>query len=478
MANAKAQAKAGKLRDAAVAATAKGKHKKALGLYQELEAFEPKDGGWSRKVAEMHRQLGKNDLAIEALGRATERYMEMGFLVKAVAMCKMILRIDASHEATQAVLVGLNSERGFTVKPKGTPSKAKPPTPPEPALGHIDVDSAINEISLHMTVPGANHREIAGQPSGVIEIPLDVTAIADAIEEAQPEEAMEDTAPRAALEQTPLFSALSPESLMRLIQQVELVELASGEQLFKQGDLGRTLYVVAEGRINVVTETPERKILGELKDGDFFGEFSMVTEEPRIASIEGLVDSELLAIDRKVMHNLIREEPVVLTVLLSFLRERLIANLVQSSPLFAPFGGAERDGLIERFQFLEVAANTDLITENEVAEALFVVMSGQFSVHRVASEENGIPAGEIATLGPGGLFGEMSLLAHTGAVATVTSKTKCLVLELPASTFREVIMTHPQVLAFVGDLATERERELAAVAGGEQEYEELHLELF
>lgn len=39
-------------------------------------------------------------------------------------------------------------------------------------------------------------------------------------------------------------------------------------------------------------------------------------------------------------------------------------------------------------------------------------------------------------------------------------------------------MTHPQVLAFVGDLAGERERELAAVAGGKQEYEELHLDLF
>jgi CRP-like cAMP-binding protein len=470
-----ARAKAGKLRDAAAEASAKGKHKKALGFYQELEVLEPKDGSWSRKAAEMYRQLGKNDLAIEALGRATERYMEMGFIVKAVAMCKIILRIDSSHEATQAVLVSLNSERGFAIKPKVAAIKVKPP---EPALGNEALDIAINEISLHMTVPGANHREIAGQPSGVIEIPLDVAAIADAIVDAQSEEAMEDTATRAALEHTPLFSALSPESLMRLIQQVELVDLAAGDQLFKQGDTGRTLYVVAEGRINVVAETPERKILGELKDGDFFGEFSMVTEEPRIASIEGLVDSELLAIDRKVMHNLIREEPVVLTVLLSFLRERLIANLVQSSPLFAPFVGTERDGLIERFQFLEVAANTDLIHENEVAEALFVVMSGQLSVHRAPSKEKGIEGGEIAKLGPGDLFGEMSLLAHTGAVATVTPKSKCLVLELPASTFREVIMTHPQVLAFVGDLATDRERELAAVAGGTQEYEELHLDLF
>jgi CRP-like cAMP-binding protein len=420
----------------------------------------------------MYRQLGKTDLAIEALGRATARYMEMGFLVRAVAMCKMILRIDGNHEATQKVLVRLNSERGFNPKPVEAPI-----TMPRLSPSNLPVDAAINELSLHMSVPGSSHREVAGQPSGVIEIPLDHMAIAEAIEEAQPEEAMEDTATRAALERTPLFSALSPASLMRLIEQVELVDLPAGKRLFSEGDQGRTLYVVVEGRVSVVTEKPERKILGELREGDFFGEFSMVTEEPRIASIDALVDSELLAIDRKVMSNLIREEPVVLTVLLSFLRERLIENLVQSSPLFAPFAGPERDGLISRFQFLEVAANTDLILENEVAAALYVVMSGHLSVHRAESDDDGSPDGELAILGPGDLFGEMSLLAHSGAVATVTSKSKCLVLELPAATFRELIMTHPQVLAFVGDLATERERELQAVAGGDQDYEELHLEL-
>ena len=136
----------------------------------------------------------------------------------------------------------------------------------------------------------------------------------------------------------------------------------------------------------VITTKPERKLLGELGDGAFFGEFSMVTEEPRIASIEAVVDTELLAIDRRVMFNLIREEPVVLTVLLSFLRERLIANLVESSPLFSPFAGEERDSLINRFQFLEVAAGTVLVHEKKVAEALYVVMSGQLSVRGQPSE--------------------------------------------------------------------------------------------
>jgi CRP-like cAMP-binding protein len=447
-----------------VALGAKGKHKKALELYLELEGMEAKDGDWSRKAGEMYRQMGKEELAIEALGRAASRYTAEGFLVKAVAMCKMILRIDEGHVATQAELVRLNAERGIH-------AKAPEPEPSAPVLtpAPIPTDVPLDQISMHRTVPGARQREIVGRPSGIIEIPLELELPDEMeVEVEAPEEVTRD-----ALERTPVFSALSPDNLHRLIEQVELVELAAGERLFAQGDTGRTLYVVAEGRISVVTESPERKIIGELRDGDFFGEFAMVTEEPRSASIEALVDSELLAIDRQVMCNLIREEPVVLTVLLRFLRDRLVDNLVQSSPLFAPFAGAEREELVGRFQFLEVEADSELVAQDAPAEALYLVMSGQLSVDR---QEDG-ESRHLATLGPGDLFGEMSLLAHTGAVATVSARSKCLVLELPAKDFRDVIMTHPQVLAFIGDLASERERELAAVAGGEQQYEELHLDL-
>ena len=72
----------------------------------------------------------------------------------------------------------------------------------------------------------------------------------------------------------------------------------------------------------------------------------------------------------------------------------------------------------------------------------------------------------------------MSLLDHSGATATVTSKTKCLILELPVATFREVIMTHPHVLEFVGELAAKREREMNQNQGGPAPlFEDLSLDL-
>jgi hypothetical protein len=43
--------------------------------------------------------------------------------------------------------------------------------------------------------------------------------------------------------------------------------------------------------------------------------------------------------------------------------------------------------------------------------------------------------------------------------------------------FREIIMTHPQVLMFVGDLADQRRRENAAIIDGTADYAEGHVEL-
>lgn len=445
-----------KLRNKAAAAAGKGKHKKALEIYLQLEEADPKDGAWARRAGEMLRHLGDTRGAIEAFTRACSTYADDGFLVKAVALCKIILRIDPTQVQAQEKLVALNAARGIEIRPKGTPPPFVAPTVPAGA--------GIDAIALKKTIPGAVDRTVAGRPSGICEIPLSLEMDLVIKDEPVADQSLQDT-----LHETPLFSSLSPDSLLRLIEVVEFVELPAGQALFHQGDAGSSLFVVVEGRVSVIAEGETRSVLGHLEEGAFFGEISLVTDQPRSATVEAAVDTELLVIHRHAMGELIRQEPEVLKVLLRFLRDRLVDNLANTSDLFAPFAGNERASLAARFGFLEVEAGSTLVKEGEVSPGLFIAMSGTLSVDRK-------DGGSIAELGAGGIFGEMSLLANAGAVASVTTKTKCLVLELPAKAFREVIMTHPQVLVFVGDLASERERQLLAVAGGEEQYEELNLD--
>ncbi|MBK9069778.1 MAG: cyclic nucleotide-binding domain-containing protein [Myxococcales bacterium] len=151
---------------------------------------------------------------------------------------------------------------------------------------------------------------------------------------------------------------------------------------------------------------------------------------------------------RQLIHELVNAEPAVWPVLLRFLRTRLLDRLLATSPLFQQFDRGERDELIRKFRFLEVAAGTPLVAQGAPTPGLFLLMAGHAEVARDGAR--------VAVLGPGDLFGEMSLLGGDVAGAAVTAHSKCLLLLLPVADFRRLTMTHPQVVAFLSELADQR----------------------
>jgi CRP-like cAMP-binding protein len=341
----------------------------------------------------------------------------------------------------------------------------------------IPPGAPLDQVNLGEVVPGArqgvNER---GEDSGVFEIPIDEdsgvivieeTDLLEDIEIVQEEERLSEGAKRA-LHDTPLLSSLGPDAMQRLIEKVELVQLEPGQVLYREGDAGYALYVVAEGSVSVISEGPPRVTHDNLGEGEFFGEIAVVTDEPRSATIEAhpQTGAQLLAIAREVISDLVEEEPQVLQALLRFLRDRLVEALVTSSPLFAPFLGEERSELAARFRFLEAQAGAVILQQGVKASGFFIVLAGQLhAIYRDASGER-----VIGHLKPGDVCGEMSLLSHAPAEATMRAVTKSFLLELPAAVFREVIMTHPQVLMIVSDLADSRRQALQRVLAGQGEY--------
>jgi CRP-like cAMP-binding protein len=363
------------------------------------------------------------------------------------------------------------------VAPQDIAPAAQTPAPRRSGRRTIPPGAPLDQVNLGQVVPGArqgvNER---GEDSGVFEIPIDEdsgvilieeTDLLEDIEIIQEEERLSEGAKRA-LHDTPLLSSLGPDAMQRLIDKVELVQLEPGQVLFRQGDAGDALYVVAEGSVSVISEGLPRVTHDNLGEGEFFGEIAVVTDEPRSATIEAHAQTgaQLLAIAREVISDLVEEEPAVLQALLRFLRDRLVDTLVASSPLFAPFLGEERSELAARFRFLEAQAGAVILQQGVKASGFFIVLAGQLdAIYRDASRER-----VIGQLRPGDVCGEMSLLSHAPAEATMRAVTKSFLLELPAAVFREVIMTHPQVLMIVSDLADSRRQVLQRVLAGQGEY--------
>ena len=108
-----------KLKNEASDAAAKSNWKKAASLYATLEQHE-RDGLWPLKLGECLRKLGHKVEAIKALTRAVDIYAKADLLLKAIAVCKIILDIDPNHTKTQQALAAFHASRS------GTPSDVLP----------------------------------------------------------------------------------------------------------------------------------------------------------------------------------------------------------------------------------------------------------------------------------------------------------------------------------------------------------------
>jgi CRP-like cAMP-binding protein len=314
-----------------------------------------------------------------------------------------------------------------------------PPAPPG-----YDLDDAVVEVEVDL---GADDPGAPTAQDDAAELELEVE-LADQPPAAAAAAGASSSPAHAALRAAPLLAGLPPRAMEQLVARLSLVLLPPNDPLFHEGDPGLAMYVVADGEVVVESGGSE---LARLGPGAFVGEVALVTDLPRSATVRaGSRPVELLEIDREVVSDLVNDHPGVLEVLLRFVRDRLVDRVVRTSALFAPFEFEDRVALSARFELVEIELGERIIVQGERAEGLYVVLAGQAGVWREPHPEQVVP------LGPGEVFGEISMLSGDGAIAHVDALTRVLALRLPIAAFQEVMMTHPQVLAFVADLAGRR----------------------
>lgn len=249
--------------------------------------------------------------------------------------------------------------------------------------------------------------------------------------------------------QIPLFSSLPTADLLTVIQRMALHEVEPQQIVVKEGDRGGSLYVIVDGEVAVtVGQGVESRELARLGQGAFFGELGLLTDNPRSATVTATGPTRLLEISRDLAWEVIEHAPEVLRTLLRFFRDRMLDRLVDVSPLFGGLPREEAGKLASQFVFLEIETGVLPIKAGERSPGLYFLMCGAAEVVR--------DGGRIGTLGPGDVFGEMSMLLRSPATADVRTLRKTWVLHLPQAQFQEVMMTYPQVLAYVSELGDRR----------------------
>jgi CRP-like cAMP-binding protein len=350
-----------------------------------------------------------------------------------------------------------------------------PPVPDADVEDHFDdaFEQAFDEVALRAAGAGLDTLSLGDRVpqaralngGSASEIPLDEEEGAIKMDVVQ--------AVASTLSASPLLSELDSDLVRQLIDCSRLVNKQTGELVFRQGELGSSLFLILAGEVAVQTGTEAKKgpsrELARLRPGAFFGEMALLTNGPRSATVVALKPSDFLEVSRKAVRELVDRDPRVLKLLMRFFRARLVGTLLQTSPLFRGFSREDRRDLVRRFRLRETAPHYPIIKEGDETEGLFVVLVGRLEVLQ----------GDVrlGVLGPGDVFGEMSLLEAGGAMATVRTRGRAWVLLLPKDDFHAVAERHPELREQLAALATDRrQRNRATLASGRGRGSEERLE--
>lgn len=119
--------------------------------------------------------------------------------------------------------------------------------------------------------------------------------------------------PETVLSQIDLFNPLSSSEKQLIIERLKKQTYLKGEIVVKEGEHGTSFYIVLKGKLEVFRKTRDAKeiLIGELTTGQFFGELSLLTGEPRAATIRTLVDSELLRLEKGDFQKILEQHPAL-----------------------------------------------------------------------------------------------------------------------------------------------------------------------
>ena len=113
------------------------------------------------------------------------------------------------------------------------------------------------------------------------------------------------------LAKIPVFENLKTKELRQVAGIVHRRQYVSGEYVFFQNDPGLGMYVIEQGEVSVFLLTADgtKKELAVLKDGDFFGELSLLDESPRSATVIALTDANLVGFFRPDLFEIMEKTP-------------------------------------------------------------------------------------------------------------------------------------------------------------------------
>ncbi len=367
---------------------AQGKLEKDLAELRRKAAQEPNNYYLLVKIGDLLEKLGRRQEALESYRRASEKYTQKGFLVQAIAVNKLILRLDPAQVEIHDRLAQLYTQRDLFAE--------------EERPGGKGVDHPIKFEQINWPF-------------------------------------------------IPLFADLRQEELARVMEKMVVKHFPAGALICREGEPGEEIFIISHGQVEVFRQDNQgNKIhLAFLQEGDFFGEFAFFTNARRKANVIAKEDTQILELSKEAMEEVIKEFPAVARVLLKFYKERVLDTLLATSQLFRSLTPEERRQLLPKFTLEESPAGKIILEEGAPGDALFIIKKGSVEVFTRDPKGGTLT---LAILREGDFFGEISLITGRPRNASVRGLQDTELLKLSKDDFTNMVEKHPKIKEYLREI--------------------------
>ena len=126
------------------------------------------------------------------------------------------------------------------------------------------------------------------------------------------------------LRRIPLFSNVEPSKLKLMAFTSERLKFREGAELFHQGDMGDSAYIIIDGSVEIIVSTPNGDVkVAHVNKNDIVGEIAILCDVPRTATVIADQDIEVLKISKELFFQMVGEFPQMAVEIMRELAMRL-----------------------------------------------------------------------------------------------------------------------------------------------------------
>jgi cAMP-dependent protein kinase regulator len=243
----------------------------------------------------------------------------------------------------------------------------------------------------------------------------------------------------------PFFAELPMDEVNALIKRARNRQLHNQENLFSEGDRPDSFFLVAEGIVELQSESGFKK---SFQEGEFFGELGVIGNMNRTASAHAQGPAVVIEFSKHLLVDLFIQFPELEQKILRYFYLRLFLLKVRQDPLLRNMPEKDQLEFFYTFKPGLLKAGKTLFSAGDFSDSFFYLLAGQWEVHR----SDGI----ILLQGPGDFVGESGFLHKRPRNATVIAVTDCHYLQCEEGLFKSFGRSFPKIEDLLRRLADER----------------------